>query len=283
MINTDAWRSILFVSPLSVRHLEKAPSAGADAIQLDLEDAIAPEQKENARAALEDAVGGLRKAGVLSIIVRINQPWRLAFEDIDCAVKAGVDAITLPKVETVGRVETADQIISEFELKHGVRHGQTKLLLLIESAYALSRLEPLICASKRVCAITLGPEDFALNMGGSPTVAANSWANLQILCAARAMNVTPLGFPGTIADFKNEQAFRAQIVIAKEIGFAGGAAIHPKQIAILNEVFSPSAADIEDAKRIVAAAEASPEGAIALDGKMIDAPIIARAQAILER
>lgn len=276
-------RSILFVSPLSDRHLAKAPQSGADAIQLDLEDAITPADKPAARARLPEAVARLRAGGARQVVVRVNAPWLLAIEDIAAAVEAGADCITLPKVEQAARVSVVSEMLDEMEARHGPRPQPTRLLLLIESARGLEALPQALRASPRVAAVTLGPEDFAKDMGGATTMAANEWANLAVLAAARSAGVTPLGFPGSIAIVDDLALFRSQVVRARELGFGGAAVIHPAQVAILNEIFTPTPAEIAHARRIVEAARNTSAGAFLLEGKLIDAPHIAQAEQLLAR
>lgn len=275
-------RSIMFLSPLSEKHLNKAPETGADGVILDLEDAIAPDQKPAARAALKAAVATLRGLGVGKILVRVNAPWMLAFEDIAAAVEAGVDCLTVPKVESAGRVSVISEYLDELEDRRG-EGIRTMMFLQIETALGLENVSASIRASNRVCGAMLGPEDYAKDMGHSPTIAANDWANIAVLNAARAAGVTPIGFPGSITIIRDMDLFRAQVERANELGFRGAAVVHPAQAKVANEVFSPSEAEIEEAKKIVAAAEATTAGAYLVDGKMIDAPIVDRARAVLTR
>lgn len=276
-------RSILFVSPLSERHLAKAVKSGADAIQLDLEDAITLADKPAARARLGEAIAGLRRDGAKQVVVRVNAPWLLAVDDIKAAVAAGADCITLPKVESAGRVAAISEMLDEIEAQAGARTTPTKLLLLVESPRGLDALPQALRASPRVAAVTLGPEDFAKEMGGATSIAANEWANVAVLAAARSAGVTPLGFPGSIAVVDDLALFRTQAVRARELGFGGAAVIHPAQVAILNAVFTPTAAEIERARRIVEAARTATAGAFLLDGKLVDAPHIAQAEQLLRR
>ncbi|RVU39203.1 CoA ester lyase [Hwanghaeella grinnelliae] len=275
-------RSIMFLSPLSEKHLNKAPETGADAVILDLEDAIAPDQKPAARAALKGAVATLRGLGLKKILVRVNAPWLLAIEDIAAAVEAGVDCLTVPKVEGADRVSVIAQYLEELEEQRG-GGNRTLMFLQIETALGVENLSTILRASDRVCGTMLGPEDFAKDMGHSPTIAANDWANIAVLNAARAAGVTPIGFPGSITIIRDMDLFRAQVERANELGFRGAAVVHPAQAAMANEVFSPSEAEIEEAKKIVAAADATTAGAYMVDGKMIDAPIVDRARATLAR
>lgn len=276
-------RSILFVSPLSERHLAKAVPSGADAIQLDLEDAITPADKPAARARLPEAIAGLRRTGAKEVVVRVNAPWLLAIEDITAAVAAGADCITLPKVEAAGRVAVVSELLDELEARMGARAHPTRLLILVESARGLEALPQVLRASPRVAAVTLGPEDFSKEMAGTTSMTANEWANVAVLSAARSAGVTPLGFPGSIAIVDDLALFRSQVERARELGFGGAAVIHPAQVAICNEVFTPTEAEITRARRIVEAARTATAGAFLLDGKLIDAPHIAQAEQLLRR
>jgi len=282
-LSFETWRSILFVSPLADKHLEKAPLAGADALQLDLEDAIPADRKIAARERLGPVITDLRRAGVRDIIVRVNAPWLLAVEDLRAAVAAGADCITLPKVEGAHRAAVVDTILDEIEDRQAEPLKRTRILIMIESALGLENLPDILRASNRICAVTLGPEDFARDMGTAPTMAANEWANLAVLAAGRAAGVTPLGFPGSIALIDDMDRFRAQISRAAELGFRGAAVIHPKQVAVLNALFAPTAENLAEAEHIVFAAQSSGAGVLVVDGKMVDAPVIERARALLNR
>lgn len=188
-------RSIMFLSPLSEKHLNKVPDTGADGVILDLEDAIAPDQKPAARAALKDAVAILRGLGVQKILVRVNAPWMLAFEDIAAAVEAGVDCLTVPKVESAGRVSVIHDYLDELEEELG-GDIRTLMFLQIETALGLENLSDILRASDRVCGTMLGPEDFAKDMGHSPTIAANDWANIAVLKCRTGSRRDPHRLPG---------------------------------------------------------------------------------------
>lgn len=276
------WRSILFVPADQPRFIDKAHLRGADAIQLDLEDAVAPSAKAGARRALPGAIAALA-AHRVPVVVRINRGWRDAMADLDAAVRAGVHAITLPKVEDSGRVRAIDEAIAEFESERGLPVGAIGLLLLIESPAALPRLPELAAASPRVIAMTLGPEDYSVAAGCATEGPALLGPNLAVAQACAARGLLPLGFVGSIGDFADLAAFRRRIEQARQLGFRGAAVIHPAQVAILNEAFGPSPAELEWAARVVQAAAQAGEGAFALDGRMIDRPVVMRAQTWLAR
>ena len=277
------WRSILFVPVTSDRFLAKAHQRGADAIQLDLEDSIALEAKHEARERLPAAVAQLTAHGV-DVTVRINRPWLDAIEDLRVAVRPGVRAITLPKVEDAGHVRALDELVTELESRAGLPVGQIGFTLLIESPAALPRLAEIARACPRVVAMTLGPEDYALAAGCTTDPEALMVASMLVAQAASAAGIRALGFVGSIAGFDDLQAFEQVIAQARRLGFSGAQVIHPAQVPILNRQFSPSDSELAWAGKIMAAADAAAAqgvAAFAVDGKMVDRPIIERARRIL--
>jgi citrate lyase subunit beta / citryl-CoA lyase len=279
------WRSILFVPATGERFLEKAHLRGADAIQIDLEDSVAADLKDEARRRLPGIVARLHGLGV-ELIVRINRPWRQALADLDAAVREGVSVVTLPKVEEVGQVRVAAEIIEELENERGLPMGGIGLLLLIESPAALPRLAELCAASPRVVAMTLGPEDYALAAGCTTDAESLFLPNLLVAQAGAAAGVLPLGFVGSIGDYGDVEDFRARIRQARRLGFRGAAVIHPAQVPILNEEFAPSAEERGWAERVLAAASTAQSlgrGAFEVDRKMVDRPIVERARRLLVR
>lgn len=278
-----SWRSILFVPVTSDRFLAKAHQRGADAIQLDLEDSVPPESKHEARERLPAAIERLAAHGV-DVIVRINRPWLDAVDDLRVAVREGVRAITLPKVEAPGHVRALDELVAELEARAGLPTGRIGFVLLIESPAALPHLHELAAACPRVVAMTLGPEDYALAAGCTTDPEALMVPSMLVAQAAAAAGIRPLGFVGSIAAYGEPEVFAQRIAQARRLGFAGAQVIHPAQVATLNEGFSPSADEVRWAQRVVEATErAAAEGiaAFSVDGKMVDRPIIERARRIL--
>jgi len=279
-----SWRSILFVPVTSDRFLAKAHQRGADAIQLDLEDSVAPESKQEARERLPAAVERLAAHGV-DVIVRINRPWLDAVDDLRVAVREGVRAITLPKVEDPGHVRALDELVGELEARAGLPPGRIGFVLLIESPAALPRLHELAAACPRVVAMTLGPEDYALAAGCTTDPEALMVPSMLVAQAAAAAGIRPLGFVGSIGAFGEPEIFAQRIAQARRLGFTGAQVIHPAQVAALNEGFSPSADEVQWAQRVVEATEhAAAQGlaAFSVDGKMVDRPVIERARRILD-
>lgn len=279
------WRSLLFIPALADKFLAKAHQRGADGIILDLEDSIAPARKTDARRALAGAISKLRPHR-LDILVRINAGWRLAVRDLEAAVTAGVSTIVVPKAANAGHIKALDEIIGELEIEQGLPGGAIGLFALIETPAALLKVEEIAQASPRMRALTLGAEDFALAMGAEPGPTLLSGPCQAVVIAAKAAGCAALGHPGSIAEFSDLEAFRSAVRLGRELGCEGGSAIHPAQVAVLNEIFTPSAAEIDFARRCVGAYEHALQtgsGAISLDGKMIDIPVYERARNLLLR
>ncbi len=279
------WRSLLFVPVIARKFVDGAASRGADAIILDLEDSVPPGEKPRARTLLQEAAEIVSRGGA-DVLVRINRPLRLAIPDIEAAVSPRVQALALPKVESANHLRLLAEAIDEIEAERGMAIGATKLLAMVETAEAFFEMPEIARAHPRVVAMTLGAEDFALSVGMLPEAEGLLFPKQQMIIAARSAGILPLGFLGTVADFRDLAAFRATIQRSRRLGFLGAACIHPSQVAILNEEYAPQPGDVAHAERVVTACEkatAEGVGAITVDGRMIDAPVVERAQALLAR
>ena len=279
------WRSLLFVPVIAKKFVDGAASRGADAIILDLEDSVPLAEKPRARTLLQEAAKIVSRAGA-DVLVRINRPLRHAIPDIEAAISSRVRALALPKVESANHLRLLCEVIDEIEIERGVALGSTKLLAMVETAEAFFEMPAIARAHPRVVALTLGAEDFSLSVGMLPEAEGLFFPKQQMIIAARSAGVLPLGFLGTVADFRDLTAFRATVQRSRRLGFLGAACVHPSQIPILNEEYAPQADDIAHAERVVAAYEkatAQGVGAITVDGKMIDVPVVERAQALLVR
>lgn len=277
------WRSLLYVPVIASRFVQKGHTRGADAIQLDLEDSVPASEKEAARDLLPDAVDQLAGHGV-DVVVRINRPWRLAIRDLEVAVRPGVHALTLPKVAGADHVRAIDEIMSELEVAAGLAAGGIRVIAMVETADAFFAMREIGGACPRVMALTLGSEDFATSTGTAPEPDLVLGPNQLTVYAARAAGVLPLGLVGTVASYADEAAFREVVRQSRRVGFVGASAIHPRQIPILNEEFSPSAAELDRARRLVDAYDAALAegiGAIEFEGTMVDEPVAERARALL--
>lgn len=278
------WRSMLFVPATAARFVEKAAGRGADAIILDLEDAVAPSAKQAARDALTAAVPVVGAAGA-DVLVRINRPLRLAIADLDAAVRPGVMGLMLPKAESAEHVRLLSETVAEIERERGLPEGGIVFTVLIETARGYMNAREIAAADPRMRGISVGGEDFAAELGMASVSADALVGYLQhILVAAREAGIMPLGYPGSIANFSDLAAYETDIDRARGLGFEGGSAIHPAQVPILNRGFGPKDTEVALAERIVEAYDAAlarGEGAIQIDGKMVDVPVADRARRIL--
>ncbi len=279
------WRSMLFVPVTVSRFVETAADRGADAIILDLEDSVAPSAKERARTLLPDAIPRVGRRGA-DVLVRLNRPWRLLVRDLEAAVIPGVAALLLTKVDHAEHVQAVAEIVDELEAERSLPASAIRFVVLVETAVGFFRMETIARAHPRVVAISLGAEDFALSVGMLPEPEGLFYPKQHTIFAARAAGILPLGFVGTVADYKDQDAFRAIVRRSRRLGFVGASCIHPLQVPVLNEEYAPSTTEIEHARRMVAAydaALAAGSGAVEFEGKMIDIPVVERAKRTLAR
>ncbi|HEX7970370.1 MAG TPA: CoA ester lyase, partial [Stellaceae bacterium] len=279
------WRSMLFVPVTVPKFVDRAAERGADALILDLEDSVPAAEKPRGRELLQDAAAKAARGGG-DVVVRINRPWRQALADIEAAVSPRVQALMLTKVESADHVRMIAEIVDELEAERGMPVGATQFVALVETAGAFFRLEEIARSHPRLVGLSVGAEDFALSVGMLPEPEGLLFPKQQMIFAARAAGILPLGFIGTVADFRDLDAFRATIRRSRRLGFAGASCIHPSQVAILNAEYRPSPEEVVQAERVVAAYDAATGagiGAIALDGKMIDVPVVERAKQVLAR
>ena len=280
------WRSGLFVPVNVERFLAKASERGADAIQLDLEDSISPADKPDARRKVEAAVARLRREGRSDVLVRINQPLEDAVRDLEAAVIPGVAAIIVTKVEGPDHLRLLDELVSRLEQRRDMPAGGIRFVALIEAPGPLAQAHAIARATPRTVALSLGAEDYATAIVGEPTEEVLLMPKQQILQAATAAGLMPLGTISTVANYSDIEAYAQVVRRSARFGFVGASAIHPAQVPALNAGFSPTPEAVAQAERIVrmdreAAAEG--RGSFALDGKMIDIPIVRRAEALLAR
>jgi citrate lyase subunit beta/citryl-CoA lyase len=279
------WRSLLFVPVTVRRFVDGAARRGADAIILDLEDSVASSEKAQARGLVAEAAEIVSRGGA-DVVVRINRPWRLAVRDLEAAVGPRVQALALPKVDSAEHVRAIAEIVSELEAERGMASGTIRLVAMVETAAALFRIAEIARADPRLVGLNVGAEDFALSAGMLPDAEGLLMPKQLCVFAARAAGILPLGFVGTVAEFRDLDGFRATIRRSRRLGFAGASVIHPSQIAILNEEFRPSPGEVEHARRVLAAydeALAKGVGAVTVDGRMIDVPIVERARLLVAR
>lgn len=279
------WRSVLFIPVLQERFLAKAADRGADAIVLDLEASIAPDRKDEARQALPAAIDRLAAQG-LDVLVRINMLWRPALADLEVAAQAGVKAMLLPGCARPSEVRAVDAVLGEIEAEAGLTAGTFGLIPMIESARGVVEASGIAAAAPRVLALTFGIEDYLADMETSGDPELLAMTALSIAEAARAAGKAPMVVPESLANLQDLNTFEAAARRGRAMGSVGGFAVHPNQVPVLNRVFSPSAEEIAWAERVVAAAKKAGDeglGAASLDGRMIDLPIVRRAERLLTR
>ena len=279
------WRSLLYVPVNVEKFVDKAHTRGADVLQLDLEDAVPPAEKEKARTLVEKNAARVRRGGA-DVVVRINQPIALAVRDIEASICPDVDGIAITKADSASHVRLLDQLVTELELKRGMKVGHTKFLVMIETADAFSRIDEIPRASPRTVGMLIGGEDFALDLNAQPDDEVLLAPKARMIIAARAAGVMPLGFIGTVADFSDWDKFRLMVRRARRFGFDGAGCIHPGQVKIVTEEYTPSEEEVAYARKVIQMdkeAQASGRGSFQIDGKMIDIPVVVRAQKLIRR
>jgi citrate lyase subunit beta/citryl-CoA lyase len=285
-------RSLLFVPADGGSKLDKAFASGADAIILDLEDSIAPERKGTAR---ESAAAFLAKANAATtrprLLVRVNSlKSGLIDDDLAAIVAARPDAILLPKTEGGASLAHADAKLTAREAIAGLPEGAVKILAqAIETAAGLFSLGTLAGATARLIGVTWGPEDLSAEIGAETNrdpagLLTEPYRLARSLCLFAAAAARVPAIETIYADFRNLAGLRGDTEMARRDGFAGRLAIHPAQVAVINEVFTPTAAALDHARAVVAAFAANPSaGAIGIGGVMYDRPHLVRAQSLLAR
>lgn len=277
------WRSVLFIPVLQEKFLAKAATRGADAIVLDLEASIAADRKTEARRALPAAVDLLTGQGQ-TVMVRVNMLWRPALADLEVAAYPGVQAIVLPDCKTATEVKAVDAVLTELEAEQGL--DPIGLIPLIESAEGIVNAPQIALAAPRIAAMSFGIEDYLADMEAAADPDLLTSTARIVAHAARAAGKPPLVVPESLANLGDLEAFEAAAQRGRAMGSVGGFAVHPGQVAVLNKVFSPTPEELDWAARVVeAAAEADKQGlgAVRLEGRMIDLPIILRAEKLIAR
>ena len=279
------WRSLMFVPVTAEKFVRTGADKGADAIILDLEDAVAPSMKEHARTLIRGAIPQVSRNGA-DVVVRVNRPWRLLVRDLEAAVIPGVMALMLTKVDSAEHVHAVEEVVAELEAERGLAAGSVRFIALVENAAGFFRMEQIAKASARIVGLSLGSEDFAADVGMRSEPEGLFYPKQHAIFAARAAGIMPMGFIGSIADFRDQEAFRAIVRRSRRLGFMCASAVHPLQVAVLNEEFSPGQAEVEHAERMIAAydtAYAAGLGAVQFEGAMIDVPVVERARSVVKR
>jgi citrate lyase subunit beta/citryl-CoA lyase len=283
MIKERPLRTLLFVPGNKPRMLEKARTLPADGVFLDLEDSVPVGEKEAARRMVSEALstGGFGPWTA----VRVNDlKTGLMEADVQDVLVEGLDVICLPKAESAADIEQVASLIEAMERARGIAVGKVKLLPIVETALGLVRAYEIAGASTRVMAVCFGAEDFCADMGAirSREGLEIVYARAKVVTAARAAGVPAIDTVYT--DINNLEGLEEDAGFARRLGYRGKVTIHPRQIEIINRVFTPSAAEVAHARRVIEAfkaAEAQGEGATSVDGKMIDVAVVAHARQVL--
>ena len=278
-------RSMLFLPGNTPNIIQNAAILGADAVILDLEDAVSPSEKDSARILVRSMV---RSMGFnpCEVIVRINSIdtayWQ---KDLDAIIPVRPSLIMPPKTSCAADVLAVDAYITQLEEKLGLENGSVGLIPLIETALGVENAYQIASACKRVKAIFLGGEDLTADLRCKRTKEGHeiAYARSRMVVAARAAGVEVYDTPFT--DVNDDEGIYTDAQYAKSLGFTGKSAISPRHVKAINEVFSPSMKDIDYAYEVMEAIRIGKEqgkGAVSLRGKMIDAPIVARAQQTID-
>lgn len=285
-------RSLLFVPADAPQKLDKAMASGADAVIVDLEDSIAPERKDFARAAAAEFVrDAAARTNRPRLLVRVNGlDTGLTDADLDAVVMGRPDAIMLPKAEGGAAIIHADAKLLVREAQAGLADGHVKIVAIAtETAQALFLAGTYRGASKRLTGLTWGAEDLSAELGAEANRDADGhflepYRFARTLCLAAAAAAQAQAIDTVYVDFRNHAGLRRECEEARRDGFTGKMAIHPAQVAVINDVFTPKPEAVARANAIVAAFAAAPgTGTIGIDGVMYDRPHLVRAQALLAR
>jgi len=287
-------RSLMFVPGHRERMVQRALGLGdyghsdLDVVLLDLEDGVPSSSKDEARRLVAEVLGRVSqgRAGPMRY-VRIRRALSDdGAADLNAIVRPGLDGVMAPKVARADEVEWLVGELDARERDAKIPHGRIRIIPSIETAAALLEAPRIARAADRVVGLAFGSEDFALDLG-LPTKREGEAADLLYARSAivvAAVSAGKLAFDGIWPDIEDAAGLRADSLRARRLGFSGKTLVHPGQVAVVNEVFSPTAAEVEEARRVVRAfdeALARGHGAVALDGQMLDAPVVDRARRVL--
>ncbi|EOI01696.1 MULTISPECIES: citrate (pro-3S)-lyase subunit beta [Enterococcus] len=276
-------RTMMFVPGANASMLRDATLYGADSLMFDLEDAVSLKEKDSARLLVYNALRTFDYSTV-ETVVRINGLDTVGRQDVEAMVLAGVDVIRLPKTETAQDIVDVAAVITEMETKYGVSVGTTKMMAAIESAEGVLNAREIAQASDRLIGIALGAEDYVTNMKTHryPNGQELFFARSFILHSARAAGIAAIDT--VYSDVDNTEGFLAEVELIKQLGFDGKSVINPRQIPLVNSVYEPTEKEIQNAKEVIwgiREAEAKGSGVISVNGKMVDKPIVERAERVI--
>lgn len=276
-------RAMLFAPGNNPGLLQNAGIYGADSLIFDLEDAVSIYEKDSARLLVRNAIRTIQYPCEVGVrINHITTPWGL--RDLEEVLSAKPDFIRLPKCEDAEELKLIDDIITKAEKKHGFAEGSIQLMAAIESPKGLRNAYQIATAVPRMMALAIGGEDFATSLKTTKTKDGTELlvAKSMIVFAAREAGISPID--SVFSDINDEENFIKETELAKQLGFDGKSCVHPRQIELVHRVFQPTQKEVASARRIIKAYNEAMErklGVVAVDGKMIDAPMITRANRVL--
>ena len=277
-------RSLLFIPGNQPKMLNKAPNVFPDAFIPDLEDSVAWDHKDDARNIVHNHLNMLSQTSKL-LIPRVNAlETGILKEDLQAVINQNVFAIAIGKIYSSKDVQEISNLISKVEKEQKIKEGSIKLILWMETAQAIINAYEILTSNQRIVGSAFGAEDFTNDMGIHRTENENEifFARNQLSVASKAANVIALDTP--FFAFKDPDALKENSLFAKSIGFKGKFAIHPDQIDIINDCFSPSIQEIDHAKKVIETFEEAKKqgrGSTSLDGLVIDVPVVKRAKSLL--
>lgn len=278
-------RSLLYIPGNNPGMIQNCAIYGSDGVLLDLEDSISISEKDSARKLVKHALKTL-DFGPVERVVRINGLDTPFFrDDLEEIVPSRPDAVRIPKIDSPDDIQTADEIITRLEREHGMEPGSVRIHAMLETARAIVNAPSIAASSPRILGLTIGGQDLAADLGIKATREGLEmlYAKSAVILAAKANGL--LAFDTVYTDINNPEGLREQARMSVSLGFSGKAAIHPSQIAIIHEAFSPDEKEVRKAERIVRGAKEAEErglGVVAVDGRMVDAPVVAQAVRTLE-
>ena len=282
----DLIRSWLYVPGNNERFIEQASGTDADAVIFDLEDSVPAGEKSRARDLVRDAIAGFPADGRPSVWVRVNPFGTDRFVgDLDAVVQPGLDGVRLPKVDDPGTVAAVADRLAAVERRAGLVAGSIPLVCGIESAAGVATAFEIAAASDRVRALAFGAADYCADIGVEISWEATAVPRSLLVIASRRAGIEP-PVDAAYLDVDDEDGLREASVAARRLGFFGRSAIHPRQVAVINAVYTPTAAEVERARSVIEAAQvASTDGQGAFrmpSGEFVDAAIVRRARSVLD-
>lgn len=278
-------RSFLFVPGHHPRRIAKALDSGADAVIIDLEDAVPPAEKQAARA---NAAAALVDGGRPAAFVRVNgatDPGCL--DDLEAVARPGLAGIVVPKAESAAQLHALDWAITQLEERQGLRSGTIELVPLVESARGVEDARALAESAARVRRLTFGVADYSLDLGlqADPQEAGLAYLRARLVHASRAAG-REAPIDSVVVEIRDLGRLRDSALRARALGFGGKLCLHPDQVAVVNEVFGPTGDELAHARAVVEAydeARARGEASVTVHGSFVDAPVAERARKLLQR